>query len=129
MSDFDLVVTGGRVVTCDGPESDQLGIVEDGCVAVRRGRIAWVGPSAELGVAKATRVLDAGGRIVMPGLVDPHTHLVFAGSRVDEFARRTAPSRRRAAASRPPCAGAARRRTRSSSTPPPRAPGASARSA
>ncbi len=90
MSDFDLVVTGGRVVTCDGPESDPLGIVEDGCVAVRRGRIAWVGPSAELGVAKATRVLDAGGRIVMPGLVDPHTHLVFAGSRVDEFARRMA---------------------------------------
>lgn len=90
MSDFDLLVTGGRVVTCDGEAADPLGVIDDGAVAVRGGQIAWVGPAAELGAARATEVLDAAGGVVMPGLIDPHTHLVFAGSRVDEFARRMA---------------------------------------
>ncbi|HJL16146.1 MAG TPA: imidazolonepropionase, partial [Sandaracinaceae bacterium LLY-WYZ-13_1] len=94
MNDFDLLVTNARVVTCDGPPdalaAERLGIVDDGAVAVEGGRVAWVGPAAELGVVRAARSLDAGGRLVMPGLVDPHTHLVFAGSRVDEFARRMA---------------------------------------
>lgn len=94
MNDFDLLVTHGRVVTCDGPPeappADRLGILDDGAVAVVDGRVAWVGPREELGAARAARTLDAGGRLVMPGLVDPHTHLVFAGSRVDEFARRMA---------------------------------------
>lgn len=90
---FDLLITNARVVTCDGPETSakaRLGIVENGAVAVEADRIAWVGPERELGVLRARRTIDAGGRIVMPGLVDPHTHLVFAGSRVDESARRFA---------------------------------------
>lgn len=90
---FELLITNARVVTCDGPESSphaRLGILDRGAVAVEHGRIAWVGPERELGVPRAKRVIDAGGRIVLPGLVDPHTHLVFAGSRVDEFARRMA---------------------------------------
>lgn len=94
MKDFELLVTRGRIVTCDGPPdappAQRLCIIEDGAIAVAHGRVAWVGPRAELGAARAARTIDAGGRIVMPGLVDPHTHLVFAGSRVDEFARRMA---------------------------------------
>jgi len=85
---MDLVVKDARVVTCDGPEGDPLGMVEAGAVAVKDGRIAWVGPSAD--APSAAKVIFGGGRVVLPGLVDPHTHLVFAGSRVDEFARRMA---------------------------------------
>lgn len=90
---FDLLVTNARVVTCDGPGESagaRLGIVEAGAVAVEHDRIAWVGPARELGIMRAKHTIDAGGRVLLPGLVDPHTHLVFAGSRVDEFARRMA---------------------------------------
>lgn len=84
---FDLLVTNARVVTCDGPPDDVLGVIDGGAVGVAAGRIAYVGAALD---ADATRTLDAGGRVCLPGLVDPHTHLVFAGSRVDEFARRMA---------------------------------------
>lgn len=91
---LDLLITNARVVTCAGPEDAsaeaRLGIVEHGALAVVGDRIAWVGPERELPRARPKRHVDAGGRVVMPGLVDPHTHLVFAGSRVDELARRMA---------------------------------------
>lgn len=91
---FDLLIVNGRVVTCDGPPDaparERLGVIDRGAVAVEGDRVAWVGPERELGVMRAKRSIDAGGRVVMPGLVDPHTHLIFAGSRVDEFARRMA---------------------------------------
>jgi imidazolonepropionase len=91
---FDLLITNARVVTCAGPDDAppkaRLGIVEHGAIAIEGERIAWVGPERELAMARAKHTIDAGGRIAMPGLVDPHTHLVFAGSRVDELARRMA---------------------------------------
>lgn len=88
---MDLRIDDARVVTCTGngdTPTEQLGVLERGTVAVRDGRIAWVGSTAD--APDAARVVDAGGRVLMPGLVDPHTHLIFAGSRVDEFARRMA---------------------------------------
>ena len=86
----DLVVRRARVVTCAGRgrPPERLGTIDDGAIAIQQGRIAWVGPDGER--PRGARELDAGGRIVLPGLVDPHTHLVFAGSRVDEFARKMA---------------------------------------
>jgi len=75
-----------------GAEMRDLGIVPRGAVAVRRGRIVWIGPTADLSAAVRPlafcKVIDAHGMTVMPGLIDPHTHLVFAGSREDEFAMR-----------------------------------------
>src|SRR5581483_1356578 len=67
-----------------------LGVIERAALLARDGRVAWVGPEAALPedlVAGAT-VLDAGGRAVIPGFVDSHTHPVFAGSRAEEFAAR-----------------------------------------
>lgn len=90
---FDLVIANVRVVTCDGPgesAASRLGIIDAGAVAIEHDRIAWVGPQRELGIVRAHHTIDAGGRVVLPGLIDPHTHLIFAGSRVDEFARRMA---------------------------------------
>ncbi|MFW5920692.1 MAG: imidazolonepropionase [Polyangiales bacterium] len=90
---MDLLVTDARVVTCDGPEGatglQRLGLIDRGAVGIAGGRIAYVGSTADApGEAKET--IDAAGRVLLPGLVDPHTHIVFAGSRVDEFARRMA---------------------------------------
>jgi imidazolonepropionase len=67
------------------------GEVEDGAIAVRGGRIAWVGARVALPAAlraASTREHDAGGRWITPGLIDCHTHLVYAGSRAGEFEQR-----------------------------------------
>ncbi|HEX7128055.1 MAG TPA: imidazolonepropionase [Thermodesulfobacteriota bacterium] len=69
------------------------GVIPRGAVACREGRIVWVGPEAFLDesvtLAPGGRRLDARGGVVCPGFVDAHTHLLFAGSRLDEFERRT----------------------------------------
>lgn len=82
---LELLVTGGRVARCT---ADDLAVIEHGAVGVAGGRVAFVGPAVD--APSAARVIDAGDHVVLPGLVDPHTHLVFGGSRVDEFARRMA---------------------------------------
>jgi imidazolonepropionase len=74
-----------------GAHLGDLGLLENAAVAIHEGRIVAVGNSAELRetYAASTRV-DAGGKTVTPGLVDPHTHLVWAGDRADEFEQRIA---------------------------------------
>ncbi|SDP50167.1 imidazolonepropionase [Pedococcus dokdonensis] len=83
------LVTGiGELVTCDGSTPDGLGLRHDAAVVVEAGLIAWVGPAAQ--APAADRVVDVDGRAVLPGFVDSHAHLVFAGDRGDEFAARMA---------------------------------------
>ena len=67
-----------------------LGIVERGAVATRDGRIAFAGAEAELPALDARETIDCAGRWITPGLIDCHTHLVFAGDRSGEFERRLA---------------------------------------
>ena len=97
MSDVDLLVTGiGQLVTPAGACGDgalrgarhgALVVTRDAALAVHDGRVAWAGPAdAWRGEARAT--LDAGGAAVVPGLVDPHTHLVWAGDRLADFEAR-----------------------------------------
>ncbi len=83
----DLVIRNARVLTCD-PARFGLGMVDRGAIAIRGGLVEWVGPEADR--PGATRVVDAGGRLVTPGLVDCHTHAIFAGDRANEFAMRAA---------------------------------------
>jgi len=72
-----------------GAAMGELGIIEHGAVAVKDGLIALVGPTSEVrGQVTAAEEIDAAGKVVMPGFVDPHTHLVFAGDRADEFEQR-----------------------------------------
>lgn len=73
-----------------GAEMRELGIIEDGAVLVRRGRIEKVGARREIEslITNEGEVVDAGGRVVMPGFVDAHAHPVFAGTRVDEYEMR-----------------------------------------
>jgi imidazolonepropionase len=74
-----------------GDRLGDLGLIEDGAIAVSGGSIVDLGSTSDL-LAKhqASRTLDAHGRVVMPGFVDPHTHVVFAGDRANEFEQRIA---------------------------------------
>ena len=85
MADWDLLLTNGRLATMAG---DGYGVIEKGAIAIAGGRIAWVGPGAALVGGEAGQTLDLGGRWVTPGLIDCHTHLVYAGNRAREFAMR-----------------------------------------
>lgn len=85
-----LLLTGiGRLVTNDPARPGLLGEIGNGAVALVDGSVAWVGREAEVPARLAgLPQLDCGGRAALPGFVDPHTHLVFAGDRADEFGRR-----------------------------------------
>ena len=85
----DRLWTGARIATLD-PARPGLGIIECGAVAAREGRIAWVGPSSEMPALEAAETIDVAGRWITPGLVDCHTHLVYAGNRAHEFELRLA---------------------------------------
>lgn len=85
-----------HVVTCAGPAAAPLGAIADGALLTDGDRIAWVGPDADADAAAAALGLaiddqvDLGGRVLTPGLIDCHTHAVFAGDRAGEFALRAA---------------------------------------
>lgn len=90
------IVNCSQVVTLAGParprvgaELRELGIVARGGLFVRDGLIEKVGTEIETLIDANTIVVDAGGRVVLPGFVDAHTHPVFAGTRVDEFEERS----------------------------------------
>jgi imidazolonepropionase len=82
---MDLVIHNARLMTCDGSRFG-LGLVDRGAVAIANGRVAWVGPDGER--PRGAREVDVDGRLVTPGLVDCHTHAIFAGDRANEFAMR-----------------------------------------
>lgn len=94
----DLLITGAaEVLTMAGgkgprwgDDQQDLGLVRGGAVAVKGGRILKVGTAAQLKGIKARKKLDVEGRVVMPGFVDAHTHLVFAGSREREVEMKVA---------------------------------------
>lgn len=82
-----VLVTGiGELVTCDGTGEAGLGIRRDAALVVQDGAVAWVGDAA--GAPASDRRVDVGGRAVLPGFVDSHSHLVFAGDRAGEFTAR-----------------------------------------
>lgn len=82
-----LVLTGiGELVTNDPAHGDGLGLVRDAAVVVEGRTVAWTGPRAQ--APAGDTALDLGGRAVLPGFVDSHSHLVFAGDRAEEFAAR-----------------------------------------
>ena len=85
-----LVTLAGPARARRGAEMRELAVVRDGAMLVRDGRIERVGSRQEIERAAGgdIEVIDAGGRIVMPGFVDAHTHPVFAGTRADEFEER-----------------------------------------
>jgi imidazolonepropionase len=91
------ILHASQLVTVAGPhrprvgkEMQELAIIKDGGMLIRDGKIAAIGKSKEIArdLPHTTEVVDASGQVVMPGFVDAHTHLVFGGSRLDDFERR-----------------------------------------
>ncbi|MCE5252945.1 MAG: imidazolonepropionase [Actinomycetia bacterium] len=96
----DLIVSGaGELLTCARTKAasgarSTLGVIPEGAVAAHEGRVVWVGRTSDLReevrLARGGQVVDADGRVVMPGLVECHAHLAYAGDRSDEFQLRVA---------------------------------------
>lgn len=94
MQPVDLIIhNAGQLVTCAsggkpkrGANLQDVGIIENGAVAIAGGKFVGVGDSTDiLRNFSSAKVIDAGGKVVCPGFVDPHTHIVFAGDRLNEF--------------------------------------------
>lgn len=91
-----LIHSATQLVTCAsshgakrGPALADVGLIADGAVAITDGQIVAVGASADLlADFQATQAIDASGKVVCPGFVDCHTHLVYAGDRAHEFEMR-----------------------------------------
>ena len=91
------VLHASQLVTLAGPkrprvsaEMSKLAIIRDGGILICDGMIAAIGSSKEIArKARGSRIVDAGGRIILPGFIDAHTHLVFAGNRLEDFERRS----------------------------------------
>jgi len=90
------VLHASQLVTLAGPkrprvgsEMSNLAIIRDGGILICDGVVAAIGSSKEIArKARGSRIIDAGGRVILPGFIDAHTHLVFAGNRLDDFERR-----------------------------------------
>ena len=90
------VLHASHLVTLAGPERPRVGremselaIIHDGGMLIRDGKIDILGPSDQIEKnARDSEIVDARGRVVLPGFIDAHTHLVFAGNRLDDFERR-----------------------------------------
>ncbi|MCB1313948.1 MAG: imidazolonepropionase, partial [Sedimentitalea sp.] len=69
-------------------EGAPYGLIRDAAIVLQGGRIAWVGPAADLPAGQRGAGISLGGRLVTPGLIDCHTHVVHGGNRAAEFEMR-----------------------------------------
>jgi imidazolonepropionase len=85
-----LLIDNIATLVTNDPEAGEgpLGVIEDAALVFGDGAVRWVGPRRAVPEAAADARVDAGGRAVIPGFVDSHGHLVFAGDRATEFAAR-----------------------------------------
>lgn len=90
MNQYTQVWLDINIATMDPTSDKPYGTITDGAIAVNDGKIAWVGPRSEMPAfdALSTPVVKGNGAWVTPGLIDCHTHLVFGGSRAEEFEKR-----------------------------------------
>jgi len=93
-----LILNIKQLVTLNGvekkggrhPQKEDLDILPDAALLIENGKFAWIGKSSEAKKKfKKCKILDAKNHVVLPGLIDAHTHLIFSGSRHDEFAKRS----------------------------------------
>ncbi len=94
-TEVDLIIKNAEELLTVSPsfkDESGLGMIRNGAATIKEGRISWIGKTGELPkefvLSKDGREIDATGKVVMPGLIDSHTHLIFAGSRENEFEQR-----------------------------------------
>jgi imidazolonepropionase len=84
------IVRNARLMSCD-PARPGIGVIDHGAMVLDDGKVVWIGEDAHAPKGTtSTREMDINGRLVTPGLVDCHTHAIFAGDRANEFAMRAA---------------------------------------
>ena len=90
LNDIDLLLTDANIATMDSNIDAPYGAIENAALAIKNGKIVWLGKQADLPHfdVLATPILSVKGQWLTPGLIDCHTHLVFAGSRAQEFEQR-----------------------------------------
>lgn len=90
LGDIDLLITDANIATMDTAIDAPYGAIENAALAIKNGKIAWLGKQSDLPSFDvfATPILSIKGQWLTPGLIDCHTHLVFAGSRSQEFEQR-----------------------------------------
>ncbi|KTF16509.1 imidazolonepropionase [Pseudoalteromonas carrageenovora] len=90
LGDIDLLITDANIATMDTAIDAPYGSIENAALAIKNGKIAWLGKQSDLPSFDvfATPTLSIKGQWLTPGLIDCHTHLVFAGSRSQEFEQR-----------------------------------------
>ncbi|RST77131.1 imidazolonepropionase [Siminovitchia acidinfaciens] len=88
-----IIANAAEALTCSGKELSEIGVINNAWIAVKDGKIAGIGSESEVkdtfDFSKA-KTINASGKVVAPGFVDSHTHLVFYGSRVEEYAAKVA---------------------------------------
>ena len=95
IKEVDLLIKNAEELLTLFPSSEGesgLGMIKNGTVAIKEGKIFWIGKTEEcpkeISLGRGGHEIDATGKVVMPGLIDAHTHLIFAGSRENEFEQR-----------------------------------------
>ncbi|UOB73887.1 imidazolonepropionase [Pseudoalteromonas sp. APM04] len=90
LENIDLLLTDANIATMDPTRDTPYGIIKNAALAIKNGEIVWLGEQASLPSFDvfATPTLSIKGQWLTPGLIDCHTHLVFAGSRAQEFEQR-----------------------------------------
>ena len=90
MSTNEQLFLNFRIATMDSIEGNPLGWIENGALAIRDDTIAWVGPLVELPASfqSVVKKIDGHKKLITPGLIDCHTHLVFGGNRIDDWRKR-----------------------------------------
>lgn len=89
MADWDLLLTDARIATMHEGDAG-YGEIAGAALAVANGRIAWLGPQADMPAVEAAETRSLAGRWITPALIDCHTHLVFGGDRAGEYEQRLA---------------------------------------
>jgi imidazolonepropionase len=88
---WDACWLNAQVATFDAARSEAYGIIHDAAIAIANGKIAWIGSQVDLPDAPeklAKQIYSAQGQWITPGLIDCHTHLIYAGNRAQEFEQR-----------------------------------------
>ncbi len=95
IAEMDLIIRNAEellTLSLSLSEESGLGVIHHGAVGISKGKIFWLGKTEEMSgkfaLSQDGREIDGTGKVVMPGLVDSHTHLIFAGSRENEFEQR-----------------------------------------
>ena len=80
---FDLLLRNAAVATMQ--DGSPFGLVKKGAIGITGGKVAWIGADANAPASGAGQVWDVGSKVVTPGLVDPHTHIVYGEEGLVDF--------------------------------------------